>query len=255
MKKVEIYWFRGNKEHGLELIEKLEELGHTNIYGYDGRDFEYVYFVYSDYDFIMRGRSNELKEGLERECIEIYFSDATNSVVVGNAASGTTANDDRRYVRLDNIEASELMLGDLVAKNNRITKVVGIFKNPRSSIPECCLIDMKGNRLKVADIEPIPLTGDVLIANGFTRKEDIVGWSNYFYMVEDIPKACIWDHKDEALRVLILGKYWDLKYVHELQHLLRFMNLNELADNFKLSNYGQSQETRVDKYRKGQRRR
>ncbi|MCQ2211931.1 MAG: hypothetical protein MJZ34_16745 [Paludibacteraceae bacterium] len=90
--------------------------------------------------------------------------------------------------------------------------------------------------------EPIPLTEDILMANGFA-------------IVQDGDSLTIWKQKDdeygnEVYDITIYGSKGvtrydtsirchgtirkNIKFVHELQQALRVCGLNDLADNFKV---------------------
>lgn len=83
-----------------------------------------------------------------------------------------------------------------------------------------------------ASLSPIPLTEDMLIANGFIYDSED-GWEycgkNYEPLIGYYPKdkffsidynGCSSEHK--------------IAYVHEYQHVLRLCGLNDMADNFKI---------------------
>ena len=80
------------------------------------------------------------------------------------------------------------------------------------------------------DVEPIPLTGEILKANGFQY-----GSHEYTYWPdEDGAEAPfnILQSNRYGLRIDIRYRVVTLHYVHELQHALRLCGLTEFADNF-----------------------
>jgi len=78
-------------------------------------------------------------------------------------------------------------------------------------------------------VSPIPLTAEILKANGFIslNYDSCFVYRTSFEEDFEITK----DNKGFHLRPVSIAK---TNYVHELQHALRLCNLNELADNFKL---------------------
>lgn len=98
-------------------------------------------------------------------------------------------------------------------------------------------------------LDPIPITPDILKANGGHILE--VGDNGpatpkkYFMRYEKWQLVTKWNtavmYYDRTTR------HWSLQgvnavnldYVHELQHALRFVHLDELADNFKIEKGGQ----------------
>lgn len=97
------------------------------------------------------------------------------------------------------------------------------------------------------EIEPIPITTEILEKNSFQRPEEERGFSEPFivYVNDDYrlsikiyPKGRI----DRYHHLYIgIGDYGDdpfislyINYVHELQHALRLCGLNKLANNFKV---------------------
>ena len=86
--------------------------------------------------------------------------------------------------------------------------------------------------LKYEEIEPIPLTPEILEKNGFVFL--CQDYSAYYLNKLEIRER---ELTAEGLYEydLEIGGVWVLiHYVHELQHILRLCGLNELADNFKI---------------------
>lgn len=78
--------------------------------------------------------------------------------------------------------------------------------------------------------QPVELTPDMLIANGFTRennKYNLTIQETTYLRIEDMWRLFALNACGEIRRFRV-------RYVHELQHILRLMDLSELADNFKL---------------------
>lgn len=124
------------------------------------------------------------------------------------------------------IKTNELMLGDLVRlTDGQIAKVrgLGVYGD----------IEVRRENTNIyggeEDIEPIPLTEEILFKNGFEYEmEKITSTSNgyYIFRLEDF-YIDIYTHSYGFGCATI-------NYVHELQHLLRLCGLNDLADNFKI---------------------
>lgn len=122
------------------------------------------------------------------------------------------------------MKSTELQIRDWVISNrrgkNEIVKVISID----GGTSYCWLdADCYSGLIACEDIQPIPLTAEILEKNGF--KYNIFDrWMNSRYDVAI-------SEKDEFLFI------WDriqLDYVHELQHALRLCGLNDLAENFKI---------------------
>ena len=78
--------------------------------------------------------------------------------------------------------------------------------------------------------QPVELTPDMLIANGFTQdngKYNLTIQETTYLRIEDMGRLFALNACGEIRRFRV-------RYVHELQHILRLMDLSELADNFKL---------------------
>lgn len=119
------------------------------------------------------------------------------------------------------MKANELMIGDWVALSFDLLK--------DSCQPFKAKLNLK-NIVAIHDgklvAEPIPLTEEILKANGWTY-DDI----DYAWCLDKFPD--LYKHEEGFCN------YYDgievrLNYVHELQQALRLCGLNELADNFKV---------------------
>ena len=141
------------------------------------------------------------------------------------------------------MNSGELMVGDLVQSYGKVIKVEEILKDGIN--PMWDFNENYGCEVDNADLQPIPLTPEILDTNfeekgieGFYQRHNLVP-----YVVDvsdvDIPNEFIskwnfvWDEVGKYLTIeddpLI-----KIRYVHELQHALRLCGLNELADNFKI---------------------
>lgn len=131
------------------------------------------------------------------------------------------------------MEVKEIQIGDWIKRvaylNGRdnppyITNIQ--IKNIYGNEINCKTRDytiLSGTRL--LECEPIPLTEEILINNGF---EDL---GKYFRLQDDI----LMIHRNCGKLWVIIGTWAiDIQYIHQLQHLLRLCGLNDLADNFKI---------------------
>lgn len=146
------------------------------------------------------------------------------------------------------MKANELMIGDLIYVYGRnkniftepywyIRKVTAdwIAAMARREANDKKLADngiIFTNQLFIGDTKPIPLTEEILKANGFDYYSD-----EYVYWLDEDglePPFRIFRNSKGVLRISVGYKLVVLRYVHELQHALRQCGLNELADNFKI---------------------
>lgn len=136
------------------------------------------------------------------------------------------------------MKAKELMTLDLVISNKRGKKeVLRVISIDAGSNTAWLDGDGYSGLVSCDDIELIPLTEDILKANGF---ENIIGYECYYStpllrqsgIVVTINSEMVvtnWtDHNDNVF------VEFSCAFVHELQHALRMCGLRELADNFKL---------------------
>lgn len=112
------------------------------------------------------------------------------------------------------MKANELMINDLVKCGKRLVRISNILSHSASGI-------------ELVALEPITLTPEILEANGFL--------SNGEFPNKDHIKVCHGICGNESWYVTFCECYgFDIKYVHELQHILRLVGLTKLADNFKI---------------------
>ena len=113
------------------------------------------------------------------------------------------------------MEAKELMVGDLVLDcDNRPVKIRQILKYR-------VLVDVI-RRQCFGNIKPIPLTAEILEKN------------RWFEIFKDKYEGHISLAKEETTCFRIKNTNICLRFVHELQHALRLVGLNEVADNLKV---------------------
>lgn len=127
------------------------------------------------------------------------------------------------------MKAKELMIGDLVRIDGRVVQIESIVPDSKQFIAggeKFCYAYDDGK------YEPIPLTEDILKANGFEHRDFTSGNSMHYDH-----SVTVYLNKDGEIFMLIGGEQRWVRYVHELQHALRLCGLNELADNFKVPEY------------------
>lgn len=122
------------------------------------------------------------------------------------------------------MKVNELMVGDLVAYKDKFDRISSIGAD--FACVGCRLTRVRNEELN--NVEPIPLTEDILKANVF--KKSYTYNMNAHYSRNGVGVTL----NLASYTTTILGKLVIIKYVHELQHALRLCGLNELADKFKV---------------------
>lgn len=122
------------------------------------------------------------------------------------------------------MKATELMIGDLIQYNGEILRLYefsrkyGYFGDGHPL-----------NGILISEIEPIPLTPEILEKNTTESNKNIFGGMNYAldadYFIENR------GHRFCLSRLMAGHKYstfWvcDIHYVHQLQHALKLCNIN-----------------------------
>ena len=144
------------------------------------------------------------------------------------------------------MKAEELMINDLVMYNGEIYVIMGVYcKTGIVSLYPVYIKNKAGEYLlpispRAETVSPIPLTEEILKANGFKNYE-LHSWSlkeqwqwsvtvnlNENGSVISIDKEIEGYKGVDSCHICYKGN------VHELQHALRLCGLNELADNFKI---------------------
>lgn len=144
------------------------------------------------------------------------------------------------------MKASEFQIGDWV-KMVRYEKVTELLNAPDSYNVTTEFVGGFHHR-KEDEIEPIPLTKEIMDANLGDWKNDGLWytWANTFTKGDHLNAVTVEFIMDQAILCVyerqstmshsqeprILGM--KISYVHELQHALRLIGLNELAKNFKV---------------------
>ena len=120
------------------------------------------------------------------------------------------------------MKASDLMIGDFVYvargydKHLTIEKVKGIIADKDEPYP---VTISTGETVSLNDIKPIPLTEDILEKNGFKKFAE--GQANFDYTDNDI-------HLEYWIGDGCFRYYTaEIRYVHQLQHLLRLCGVEK----------------------------
>lgn len=126
------------------------------------------------------------------------------------------------------MKATELMIGDLVIFEDNIHKITDLSL----CIDESVLVHVDGYECNIFEheISPIPLTEEILKANGFEKRD-----GHYANGISD----CYYKN---GFALSFREKFYIycgmvsllVNYVHELQHTIRICGLSDLADNLKI---------------------
>ena len=125
------------------------------------------------------------------------------------------------------MKANELMIGDYVQVNDEVFKVISI------SYFDITISDNKGDfyHEHIDNLQPIPITAEILEKNGFGYKEED-GYLSHYYLGHEGYLA----NPDLHIGTYNKGVYWlnyydnaihGIKYVHKLQHALRLCGINK----------------------------
>lgn len=140
----------------------------------------------------------------------------------------------KRILNKESRAAIELMIGDWVLYDNQPHQIrqLGIFGENRDGedYPAVCVGKPNGIGLILErnEIEPIPLTPEILEKNEFTSQPNIG------YIIDDYDgMQIIYDDWNHNLRIIKNYKVcldietFDVISVHELQHALRFCGIEK----------------------------
>lgn len=130
------------------------------------------------------------------------------------------------------MEITEIMINDLVSHNREVYKVSGILGNaqmaqlfPIKAKNKDGLFHLPCN-VYIGEITSIPLTEDILKANGFVYDEIADSWYN-----DRIDN--LYEDKNGYYKY-VDGYEIRFDSVHKFQQYLRICGLNDFADNFKI---------------------
>lgn len=125
------------------------------------------------------------------------------------------------------MDCKDLTVGDLVYvvrgydKHLTIEKVKGVIADENEPYP---VTIFTGETVSLNDIEPIKLTSEILVKNGFTKDER----SKYFHVYTlDIKGSYDFDICWSSVNGFNYEGDFILTYVHQLQHLLRLCGIEK----------------------------
>ena len=109
------------------------------------------------------------------------------------------------------------------------SKIVGIHYNSYKGKDHVNWVDCEvWDELSMDDIEPIPLTPEILEKNGFEYKEGETGMCGVeiapCYLRDDVPFEVFCDGEPFAIW---FKEPINIKYVHQLQHALRLCGIEK----------------------------
>ena len=146
------------------------------------------------------------------------------------------------------MKAENIMLGDFVYRyGNEVWKIEDVSKDGEVGISRMVEGSYETDRCGIETLEPIVITNDILKKNGIygERKDCIQHFGSLCFRCYECTsptdKRMFWhtelgicekDGKDNTYTIIYFGNYVNVRYVHELQHLLKFDNLTKINDKF-----------------------
>lgn len=132
------------------------------------------------------------------------------------------------------MNCNELMIGDWVKWDNHHLQVQG------TSLDDTYFgLDAVSDIIPNEELEPIPLTTEILEKNGFYMHDFGINTEMYYYA---FPEKCgipvergFGIHEQNEVFFITDHCLMPIKFVHELQHALRLCGLNDFANNFKIN--------------------
>ena len=141
------------------------------------------------------------------------------------------------------MKATELMIGDWLRYSPKSISLNNNYGGPyrvEGVSQDTISLGAKNYRFVVSDkeIDPIPLTPEILEKNGFgfVKSYDIRSvWNGqWIYKGLELATCCLNRDDNWPCFINIDDSNIKCEYVHQLQHALRLCKLDELADNFKI---------------------
>lgn len=130
------------------------------------------------------------------------------------------------------MKAEELMIGDWVCYRGTNIVVTSIYNKGGSN--EVGWSEKESVWVNGSNVEPIPLTPEILEKNGFVTKDEQGNWKGYrIYSIFDANKNCTFMlklyEKDSIYEIsLDMAPYYiTFKYVHQLQHAMKLCGINK----------------------------
>ena len=132
------------------------------------------------------------------------------------------------------VNVKSLMVGDWVLHNGTPKKVITNLADSVALEDTDNGYGLTYERVRNEQMEPIPLTDEILAKNGFRRKRDFMQLGNF-----DKPRLILWHTEDN--KILNHSKleceihhakagthvHLQCEFVHELQHLLRLCKIEK----------------------------
>lgn len=114
------------------------------------------------------------------------------------------------------MKANELMIGDWVICHGEPMQIMEIFSD---------LVNAECWPYEYDDLQPIPLTPEILERNGFVPATNGVSW----YLRDDDTDECLLmlNKIHNAFVMSTAGMTIGFQYVHQLQHLLRLCGIKK----------------------------
>ena len=126
------------------------------------------------------------------------------------------------------MKANEIMIGDWVKFDEDICSVDEVRLDGAVVLTSMNtdLTSVDGSQVEDEEIEPIPLTEGILEKNGFVKDKTQYGEDFYEFWSEDL-EYCIYLYLYGVYFFLFDNINMQIKYVHELQHILRLCNIDK----------------------------
>ena len=122
------------------------------------------------------------------------------------------------------MKAEELMIGDWVLYESKPNMISEISEEIVGEATVCFV----GNRYmaNIDEVEPIPLTTEILEKNGFVLRDDEIGWHGVkfepYFTRDDVPFEIFCD--GEPFSIWFRDPV-NIEYIHQLQHVMRLCGI------------------------------
>lgn len=130
------------------------------------------------------------------------------------------------------MKANELQIGDYVNYRGQIIKVTSLYDKGGSN--EVGWSDKESVWVNADNVEPIPLTPEILEKNGFEKVYDKyklpnyrIKWNSYTDLYFTVFTGVDGYWNPIGLNVITGGLPATVDYVHQLQHALRFCGIRK----------------------------
>lgn len=133
------------------------------------------------------------------------------------------------------MEAKELMIGDWVSHKGTYVKIEDITTNSGRYKYPLSVFYSDGREfahIAVLNVDPIPLTEEILLKNGFIWYGNTESWVHRAY--PKLEAGVMKTHEKDKIFAWVSSYFKRIEYVHEFQHLLRLCGLSDLADKLKI---------------------